>query len=140
MTVGKLRSWLFGAEPALVLSFVAAVLGVGTAAVVPGLTVGQVALIMAALNAVLGAVQAALTRPVAPTAFVTLVAALAALAGGYSFHVSTTMLAAIDAVILTIPPLLVRLQVTPVAKLRAAARAGSPAGPAVVSESPYAQG
>lgn len=131
-----MKSWLFGREPALVLSFVAAVLGVGSALVIPGLSGGQVALIMAAVNAVLGAVQAALTRPVGPAAFTTLVGALAALGAGYGFHVSPTVLAALDAVILTIPPLLVRAQVTPTAKLRAAALAG----PTAVPETPYPEG
>jgi hypothetical protein len=121
--MARFRAWLAGGEPVVALSFLAALLGVGSALAIPGLHAPQVALIMAAVNAVLGAIQAALTRPVTPSAFAALIAALAALAGGYGFHVSTTVLSAVDALVLTIPPLLVRLQVTPVAKLRAAAAA-----------------
>lgn len=112
-----MKNWLLGKEPALLLSILAAVLGGGTALGFPGLAAGQATLIIAAITAVLGAVQAVWTRPWAP-AVGAAVAALAALAGGYGFHVAPAVLAAVDAVILSLGALLVRGQVTPLLRLR----------------------
>lgn len=122
------KNFLLGREPALLLSLVAALLGIGSALAIPGLSGGQVALIMAAANAVLGAVQAAFVRPWQPAAFTAAVGALGALGAGYGFHASPGLLAALDAVVLAAGPLLVRGQVTPLVALRAAAAAHSAVG------------
>jgi hypothetical protein len=111
------KTFVLGKEPALLLSLLAAVLGVGAALGLPGLSAGQATLIIAALTAVLGAVQALYTRPW-PPAVAGAVAALAALGAGYGFHIAPGVLSAVDAVVLALAALLVRGQVTPLIKLR----------------------
>lgn len=117
--MAKFRDILFGREPVLLLTLVQAGLGVLMALHVLGFSAAQVPLIMALLTALLGALQAVFTRPWVPAAFTALIGAGAELLGGYGYHVSPVVLTSIYGVVTAIPPLLVRLQVTPTAKLRA---------------------
>lgn len=123
--MGKIREVLFGREPLLALALVAALLGVLTALHVGGFSAAQVPLILALITAVVGALQAAFTRPWAPAAFTAVIGAAATLLGAYHYHVSDELIVAIDGVIVAIPPLLVRPQVTPTLKLRAIRRAAA---------------
>lgn len=113
-----MRKFLTGSEPALILGVISAVLSLGTALGIPGLSAGQVALIVAAINAVFGVATAVVTRPIAPAVFLTLVSAVAALVAGYGLHVSPAVVGGVDALVLAGLALLTRAQVTPLAKLR----------------------
>jgi hydrogenase/urease accessory protein HupE len=100
-------------EPAALLGFIAAALGLGTSLNIHGLSAGQVSLIVAAITAVFGAVMAWKTRPVAPAVFTTAVSAIAALVAGYGYHVSPGVVGAVNAVVLSVLTLVTRAQVVP---------------------------
>jgi hypothetical protein len=127
--MGKVHDFLFGRDPVLLLSLLSALLGVLTVFHVLGFSATQVPLILAVITAVIGAAQAAYTRPWLPAAFIAVIGALAELAAGYGFHVSDAVVAAIDGVIVAIPPLLVRAQATPTLKLRKLAAVERRGGP-----------
>ncbi|GAA4928671.1 hypothetical protein GCM10023224_04920 [Streptomonospora halophila] len=112
---------IFGREPALILGFISAALGLGTALGVPGLSGEQAALVVAAITAVFGVATAVQTRPIGPAAFTTLVTAVAALAAGYGFDVGPGVVGAVDAMVLTGLSLLMRGQVKPKPSLVVAA-------------------
>lgn len=116
-----MKSWLLGREPALVIGFASAGLGVLATLGFHSLTPAIVGLIVAALNAVLGAVQAVFTRPIAPAVFTTLVGALAALAAGWGYHASPELIGGVDALVVAFLSLLTRSQVSPMLAVRASA-------------------
>lgn len=104
-----------GGEPALVLS----VLSSGASLIVAlnvGLTAAQAGLWIAVITAVFGVVAALMTRPIAPAAFTTLVTSTGALLLGYHFHVTPGVLAAVNALVLSVLTLLTRHQVSPVTR------------------------
>jgi hypothetical protein len=107
------RRLIFGREPTLIVSAVSALLGIGVAVGLPGLSAEQASLIIAAISAGLGVVNAVLVRPIAPPAFTGLVAAAAALLAGYGLDVSQATLGAVQGAVLAVLALLTRQQVTP---------------------------
>jgi hypothetical protein len=108
-TLGK----IFGREPTLIIQSISALLAIGVAVGLPGLTRDTSTLIVAVLVAVLGAVNAAVVRPVAPGAFVGLVAAGAALLAGYGLELSQELVGSVSAAVVVLLALLTRGQVTP---------------------------
>lgn len=114
-----MKNFLFGKEPALILGFVSAALGLVASVGFHNLGPATVGAIVAVLTALLGAAQAAYTRPVAPAAFVTLVAAVGALVAGFGLHVNPEVIGGVDALVVALLSLLTRGQVSPVLALRA---------------------
>lgn len=101
-------------EPALYLGLLSAVLSVGTALTLPGLSAEQVGIIVALINAVLAAVVAWRVRPIAPAAFTGVVGAAVALVAAYGLDVSPEVVGSVDAVVVAALAMLTRIQVTPV--------------------------
>lgn len=114
-----MKNFLFSKEPALILGFLSAALGLVASVGFHQLGPATVGAIVAVLTAVLGAAQAAFTRPVAPAAFVTLVAAVGALVAGFGFHVSPEVIGGVDALVVAFLSLLTRQQVSPMLAVRA---------------------
>jgi hypothetical protein len=104
---------IFGREPTVILQAISAVLGIGVALALPGLSAEQAALIIAAISAVIGVVNSIVVRPWAPTLFVGLVSAGAALMAGYGLNVSQPVVGSISAASIALMTLLARGQVTP---------------------------
>lgn len=108
---------VFGYEPAVILNALSAVLGLVVTLNV-GMTGEQAGLIVGLGGAVITAIAAAMTRPIAPQAFTALVAAVASLLAAYHFDVSPAVVGSVNGLVLAVLTLLVRHQVTPVAKIR----------------------
>lgn len=104
----------FRREPTLIISTVAALLGLLVTFNLHWLNAGQAALIVALFNAILGAWNALKVRPIAPAAFTYLVGTAAVLAAAYGLHVSEQTVGAVNGVVLAVLALLTRAQVTPI--------------------------
>src|SRR3954471_18934552 len=100
-------------EPTLLIQALAALLGVGVAVGLPGLSAEQAALIIAAITAIAAAVNATMVRPMAPAVFTGAVGAVAALVAAYGFEVSQEVVGAVQAFVVTALALIARNQVTP---------------------------
>lgn len=111
---------VFGREPTLLLQAISAILSIGVAVGLPGLSAEQSALVVAVISAFFGVVNALAVRPVAPAAFIGLVGAVAALVTGYGLEVSQELVGSISATVVTVLALLTRVQVTPNADPRPA--------------------
>jgi hypothetical protein len=105
---------ILGREPTVLIQSLSALLMVGVAFGMPGLSADQATLIIAFLGALLGVVNAVLVRPVAPPAFVALVGSGAALLAGYGLELSQQQIGSVSAAVVTALALFVRGQVTPV--------------------------
>ncbi len=102
---------IFGKEPALIISFVGAVIAALAGMKLEFLNAGQAVALTSAVAAVLIAVT---TRPVGPSLFVAAFTAVAALFGEYGLHWSDAMISGVGAVILAGFALFgIRPQVTP---------------------------
>lgn len=117
---------VFGRNPSLWITAVAATLGVGTAVGAPGLSQHQVAAIFVALNAIAAVVTAMSVRPIAPAVYTNLVAAAAALVAAYGFNISSETVGAVDAAVLAVLALVMRGQVSPKGALTAVEPAAPP--------------
>lgn len=104
---------IFGRDPALYLTAIGTLLGLGVAFGVDGLSAHQAATWQALLVAVAAAVQALLVRPIAPTVFAGVVTAGAVLVSAYGLDVGQERLGAVQLAVAAVVGLLVRQQSTP---------------------------
>jgi hypothetical protein len=117
-------------EPALLAGLVQAVIGLAVGLGL-NLTADQTGALLALTTAVLGFVAAIATRPIRVGAVTALVTAIVTLLISFGAHVDPGIVATVNAAIVAIAPLIVRLHVTPVATLNAQRRpAPVPAPPA----------
>lgn len=104
---------IFGRDPALWLTAIGTLLGLGVAFNVEYLSAEQSAAIQAVIVAVATAAQALLVRPVAPTVFAGVVTAGAVLLSAYGLDVGQERLGAVQLAVAAVVALLVRAQSTP---------------------------
>jgi hypothetical protein len=104
---------IFGRDPALWLTCIGTLLGLGVAFNIEGLSAEQSAAVQALIVAAATAVQALLVRPVAPTVFAGVVTAGAVLLAAYGLDVGQERLGAVQLAVAAVVGLLVRAQSTP---------------------------
>jgi hypothetical protein len=104
---------VFGREPALWISAIAALLGVLVGFGFSGLTGHMAAAIIAVVNAAFGVWIAVRTRPVSPAVFTTLATAGFALLAAYGFDAGQQQIATVNVLVLAMAAFLTRQQVSP---------------------------
>jgi len=109
------RPKLFGREPTVWISTLAAVLTLAVGFGVPGFDDGLVAAITAFLTAAAALATAFFVQPVAPALFAGVVATGATLLAAFGLDLSQEKVAVVTAAVVAIYGLLTRAQVTPAA-------------------------
>lgn len=104
---------IFGREPALWLTAIGTVLGLGVAFGLEGLSAEQSAAVQALIVALVTAVQALAVRPVPPTVWSGVVTAGAVLLAAYGLDVGQERLGAVQLAVAAIMGLVVRQASTP---------------------------